>query len=73
MKIEVRLENGKPILFFPEYVNHDKTIVCYAELGGDSRASRAYMRSLPKPITSAERIECWLTLARYAEYIANHQ
>lgn len=65
MKLEIRLENGNPILFFTDSENRDKTIDCYTQREEHSSAARAYMRSLKKPSTGDELGACWALLGAY--------
>jgi hypothetical protein len=69
MRIEIRLENGKPILFFPEEIERDKSIACYCETEGHASAARAYMRRLPKPESPADALACWRVLERYVKHV----
>ena len=69
MKIELRLEDGKPIIFFPDGMKLDKTISCYCDNGQHAIASRAYMRSLKKPSTHEQMEDCWQLLKRYTSYV----
>jgi hypothetical protein len=66
MKLELRIEDGKPILFFLDVENRDRSIQCYRIGTEHSNASRAYMRSLPKPETAQEKNDCWGLLDHYA-------
>jgi len=66
MKIEIRMEDGAPILFFPDVISHEKMIVCFTRAGEHSSASRAYMRSLRKPSKREEIADCFRLLATYA-------
>lgn len=70
MKIEARFEqiNGteRPVFFFPNEVERDKTIGAYSEAEGHVTASRAYMRRCRKPETEADLARIWSALARYA-------
>ena len=70
MKIEARLEKFsgglRPVLFFPDDVERDKTIAAYSEREGHVSASRAYMRQCQKPSTEVEYLACFQVLRRYA-------
>lgn len=67
MKIIVKMEDCKPVLFFPEEQNDDKTIQCFSTTDGHAPANRAYMRSLKAPQTKDELLRAFLVLARYAK------
>ena len=71
MKIELRLEDGKPIIFFPDEMKLDKTISCYCENGQNATSSRAYMRSLKKPSTHEQMADCWRLLHNYSNHLVN--
>jgi len=66
MKIELRLEDGKPIIFFTDEIERDKTISCYCDNGQHAKASRAYMRSLKKPSNYDQIEKCWRLLQSYS-------
>ena len=70
MKIEIRLEqiNGaaRPVLFFPDEVEHNRQILAFSEADGTTTASRAYMRGCQKPESPAEMSEAWAALERYS-------
>lgn len=70
MRITIKMEDGRPVLFFPDDVANPGRVVCYAAMGEHSEAARAYMRRLPAPVTPAERAACWDFLARYARSAA---
>ena len=69
MKIEARLEtiagSVRPVLFFPDDVQHDKTIGAYSLRDGHSSASRAYMRQCRKPESPEELIACYRLIVAY--------
>jgi len=67
MKLELRLEDGKPILFFTDIENRDKKIDCYTIREQHGISSRAYMRSLPKPETAEQKNAAWALLKHYAD------
>jgi hypothetical protein len=70
MKIELRMENGEPIIFLPDDdTGKPNFIACYTENEQHSEAQRAYMRSLKKPSSDAEFLLCWQTLQRYAKHV----
>jgi hypothetical protein len=66
MKLELRIEAGKPVIFFTDIENPDKKIQCYGMDFEHAIASRAYMRSLPKPLTASEKNAAWDLLKHYA-------
>ena len=66
MKLDIRLEDGNPIIFFPEETDHKKMIACYTRKEEHSAAQRAYMRSLPKPVSQADYRRVWDLLAHYS-------
>jgi len=69
MKIEARLETIagalRPVLFFPDDVERDKTIGCFSPAEGHSSASRAYMRQCKKPETPGEFAAVFVALKDY--------
>jgi hypothetical protein len=65
MKLDIKIENGSPIIFLTDEVNHNKMVVCYSKAYGHSSADRGYMRSLPKPATPAEVANAWRVLGQY--------
>ena len=71
MKIDVRLELFKgalcPVLFFPDDIEHDKTIAAYSEHEGHVSAARAYMRGCKKPESESEYLACFQVLRRYCQ------
>jgi hypothetical protein len=67
MKIIVKIEDGKPVLFFPDETHHNKHIQCFSVIDGHTSATRAYMRSLKNPETPDEILHSWLMLARYCK------
>jgi hypothetical protein len=64
------MEDGKPLLIFPDEIERNKTISVYTKNGEHGVATRAYLRSLPKPASDAEKLVCWLALERYANHAA---
>jgi hypothetical protein len=68
MKIDIRLEDGKPILFFLNIdVNSKNNLInCFNHKEMHNQASRAYMRSLKKPLTKNELLESFRLLKYYA-------
>lgn len=69
MRIEARLETVagalRPVLFFPDDVERDKTIGAYSDREGHVSASRAYMRQCKKPQTREEYAAVFRMLAAY--------
>jgi hypothetical protein len=69
MKIDARLEkNGgilRPVIFFPDEVERDKTIACYSPRDGHGTAARAYMRQCRKPESPEEYAAVYATLGQY--------
>lgn len=77
MKIEARFEQiggrERPVLFFCDEVNRDKSIEAFSEAEGHVSASRAYMRRCRKPERNEDFVVLFGFLARYfrdAERIA---
>lgn len=66
MKIDIRMEDGSPILFFVDDLTDEKSIPCYSNKESHNYTSRGYMRRLRKPETEAEIKKCWDLLAEYA-------
>lgn len=68
MKIIVKMENDKPILFFPdEPASKPNRVAAYAPHDGEhAEACRAYMRSLKTPRTMEERNKAWRVVAQYS-------
>lgn len=77
MKIEVRIEQisgrERPILFFPDIVERDKSIGAFSEAEGHVSASRAYMRRCRKPENPSEYAEAWAVLERYSRFAKSHE
>lgn len=75
MKIEILIENGKPLVVFPEQLERDKSIVCYSQTDSHVSAARAYLRTLKKPAQgSADELASWRALRAYCDkaiYIHN--
>lgn len=67
MKIHVKIEDGAPLLVFPDNMNRDKSIGVYSEKDGHSSASRAYVRKLKAPETEAELLAAWKAVEGYAK------
>lgn len=70
MKIEIRIEQiadrARPVLFFPDQIERDKSILAFSEVDGTMTASRAYMRRCRKPESPTEMSEAWAALERYS-------
>lgn len=67
MKIDIRLEQGKPILFFTDFVEKTTGLIeCYTDHDGHSLASRDYMYRLSKPETPEQFKACSKTLEGWA-------
>jgi hypothetical protein len=69
MKIEARLEaigdRLRPVLFFPDCVERDKTIGAYSLADGHMNAARAYMRQCKKPESPEEFAQCYRLIIAY--------
>lgn len=65
MRIEALIEDGRPLLVFPDEIQPDKTIQVYGR-EGHATASRAYLRRLRKPETPAEVLAAWREIQCYA-------
>jgi hypothetical protein len=68
MKLEIRIENNEPIIFFTDDLDHGKMIICYSRIGQHATASRGYMRTLAKPETKEQMIKAWLLIEEYANH-----
>ena len=68
MKIELRLEDGKPIIFLLSEIEENK-VTCWTDKEEHGSATRGYMRSLEKPATRAQFLACWKTLQRYSAHV----
>lgn len=77
MKIEIRLEQiagrTRPIIFFTDEVERDKTIAAYSPADGHIQSSRAYLRRCKKPETPPERVEAWEVLEHYSKFAKSHE
>lgn len=69
MKLEIRLEDGKPIIFLLSEIDRNM-VTCFTDKESHSSATRGYMRSLPKPKTRNEIFASWETLERYANSVS---
>lgn len=69
MKIEARLETVagalRPVLFFPDDVQHDKKIGAYSLRDGHVSASRGYMRHCKKPESPEEYTAAYRLIVAY--------
>lgn len=77
MKIEIRFEQiggrERPILFFTDEVERDKSIGAFSEAEGHVQSSRAYLRQCRKPENPTERAEAWAVLERYSRFAKSHE
>ena len=68
MKIDIRLEQGKPIMFFTDFVEKSTGFIeSYTRHDGHSMASRDYMYGLPKPETQEQVMACCEVLEAWAQ------
>lgn len=65
MRIEILIEDGRPLLVFPDEIQRDKTVTVYGR-EGHSTASRGYLRKLAQP-TAVQMESVWSELACYAQ------
>lgn len=76
MRIEARLERFRgalrPVLFFPDDIERDKSIGVYSPSEGSSTAARAYMRRCKKPESPEEYAEVFDCLAQYFTAAASY-
>lgn len=63
MKIDIRMEDNKPIIFL---IDDEGYIVGFNKKEGHVSVSRAYMRSLKKPDNRNHILECWRLLSQWA-------
>ena len=70
MKLEILIENEKPLIVLSDNINRDKTIDVYSVSDGHATATRAYLRTLRKPETLQEYRAAWLELAAYCAHAA---
>lgn len=70
MKIDIRMEDGRPVLFFPDETGANRRVPFFSLTDGHGEACRAYMRRLPKPATPAEKLRAWQALRIYAGHAA---
>lgn len=77
MKIEIRFEqiNGaeRPILFFTDEVERDKSIGAYSVAEGHVQSSRAYLRRCRKPESPTDRAMAWAVLEQYSRFAKSHE
>lgn len=77
MKIEIRFEQiegrERPILFFTDEIERDKSIGAFSEIEGHIQSSRAYLRRCRKPENSTDRTEAWAVLERYSRFAKSHE
>jgi hypothetical protein len=69
MKLDIRMEDGAPIIFFVDDMSEDKSIPCYNKKESHNYVSRGYMRRLCKPETESEVKKSWELLAEYARLV----
>lgn len=76
MRIEARLENIggalRPVLFFPDDVQRDKTIAAYSLRDGSTSASRAYMRQCKKPESLDECAAVYRLIVAYVNEASSY-
>lgn len=70
MKIEIYIEDGAPLLVFPQQINRNKTVNCYSQRAGHVQVTRAHLRTLAMPDSGPETIEAWRVLAYYARLVS---
>lgn len=71
MKLSLKIEDGKPAIFWTD--NPSATpgrVTCYTRTDQHTEASRAYMRGLRAPSTMAENIACFELLEHWARHCA---
>lgn len=77
MKIEIRFEQiggrERPILFFTDEVERDKSIGAFSEAEGHVQSSRAYLRKCRKPASASDFFEVWGILERYSRWAQPRQ
>ena len=67
MKIEIYIEDGTPLIVFPQQINRDKTVNCCSQRDGHTQATRAYLRTLAMPQTAEETKAAWRAIGNYAQ------
>ena len=74
MKIDIRMEDNEPILFFLDIDIDSKNnlIQCFNHKEMHNQASRAYMRSLKKPISNDDILKSFRLLKFYSNEAINH-
>lgn len=65
MKIHAKMENGRPLLIFPDQRELNNRIQVYSAVDGHCSASRAYLRSLPEPASGDEIAACRAAIHAY--------
>ena len=72
MKIDARFEQiqgrERPILFFTDDVERDRSIAAYSDAEGHVQSSRSYMRRCRKPTTNDDFFAIWSIIERYAKF-----
>ena len=68
MKLDIRMEDGKPAIFWTDSEDvRQHYVICFTLHDGHNEASRAYMRSLPKPKTPEDYDLIMKTLKIWAQ------
>jgi hypothetical protein len=68
VRIEIRIEDGAPIIFLLSEIENDHRVNCYTTKEQHSSATRAYMRSLPKVEKRPDILRAWALLETYARH-----
>lgn len=69
MKLEIRMADGDPVIFFIDDLSEDKSIPCYSKKDSHDYTTRGYMRRLRKPETESDIRKSWNLLIEYAKII----
>lgn len=73
MKLEIRIENGKPILFWLDDPDeHGENVTCFTMQDMHNTSSKAYMRDLPKPETKEDYTQAFRVLASWSAHVLRH-
>ena len=70
MKIEFRIEQGAPLIVFPDELERDKSIGVWSAREEHATAQRGYLRTLRKPETEDEKKASWRALRFYCNRYA---
>lgn len=71
MKITLKMEGGKPAIFWTDDPSASPgKVTCYTRADMHTEACRAYMRSLRAPSTMAEYAACFALLENWANHCA---